>query len=152
MNCLQRLPDCLRLYVLVGASHTLLVSHLILPPLMGDNLICLPFSLVCPVTLLRLSACNIPVQPSENHLIYYLFSFNGRTLKSLDFTGFLKNFSTKKVLNLLCCHRIHYTVISRNSTSSNTCHFCKFFVSMIFIFLDSSPFGEQSTFPVYLLP
>lgn len=95
-----------------------------LAALEGDNLICLPFSLVCPVTLLRLSACNMSVQPNENYLIYYLFSFNGHTLKALNFTGFLKNFSTKKVLNLLCCLRIHYTVISSDCISRHTCCFC----------------------------
>lgn len=80
----------------MGTSHTLLVSQIVLPPTVSI-LICLPFSLVCPVSCLR----NMPVQPPENNSIFYLFPFNDYTPQTLDFTGFFKNFSTKKVLKII---------------------------------------------------
>nr|DAH40707.1 MAG TPA: hypothetical protein [Caudoviricetes sp.] len=54
----------------MGTSHTLLVSQIVLPPTVSI-LICLPFSLVCPVSCLR----NMPVQSSENNFILLPISF-----------------------------------------------------------------------------
>ena len=52
----------------MGTSHTLLVSHLSLPPLRGcqSNLSAFFVGLSCHIA--SLEARNMPVQPSENHL------------------------------------------------------------------------------------
>lgn len=74
MSCLQRLPDCLRLYVLVGASHTLLVSHLILPPWgRQDNLSAFFVGVSChiasPIGLQYVS----PIKRKSSHLLPFFF-------------------------------------------------------------------------------